>query len=76
MYIIQMIPPTLREILHEKYKINENAIKKQRIWSKKQDDIFYNTGRPIFFKNIDQENIVKPRHLWFLYENKYKKIEF
>ena len=76
MYIIQMIPPTLREILHETYKINENAIKKQRIWSKKQDDIFYNTGRPIFFKNIDQEHIVKPRHLWFLYENKYKKFEF
>jgi len=68
---------TLRQIVYdEMYIKNENAIKKQRIWSKKQDDIFYNTGRPIFFKNIDQEHIVKPRHLWFLYENKYKKFEF
>jgi|TARA_Y100000389_G_C17322420_1_gene443788 hypothetical protein len=72
-----MIPPTLREILlDEEYKTNKNAIKKQRIWSKKQDDIFYNTGRPIFFKTFEEEYKVKPRHLWFLYENKYKKIEF
>lgn len=50
MYIIQM-ERTLRQIVYdEMYIKNENAIKKQRIWSKKQDDIFYNTGRPIFLK--------------------------
>jgi len=71
-----MIPNLHEILLHENYKTNESAIKKQRIWLKKQEDIFYNTGRPIFFKNINQENMVKPRHLWFLYEDKYKKFEF
>jgi len=71
-YIIQMVSPTLREILiAEEYKTNKTAIEKQKIWSSKQNDILYNTGRPIFFKNI-----VNPPHLWFLYENKYKKFEF
>lgn len=76
MYIIQM-ERTLRQIVYdEMYIKNENAIKKQRIWSKKQDDIFYNSGRPIFFKTVEEEYKVKPRHLWYLYENKYRKYDF
>ena len=66
--------PSIREILLDyEYKSNQKARQKQRIWSKKQNEMLYNTGRPIFFKNINQENMVKPRHLWYLYENKYRK---
>jgi len=66
--------PSIKEILLDyEYKSNDKARQSQRIWSTKQKDIFYNTGRPIFFQNINQENMVKPRHLWYLYENKYRK---
>ena len=59
-------------LLHESYKLNLNAINKQRKWQQEQHNIFYNQGRPIFFQIINYETKIKPYHLWYLNEDKYK----
>lgn len=54
------------------YKQNMEARKKQDVWRKKQEDIFYNTGRPIFAQKKEQITLSNPPHLWYLHEDKYK----
>ena len=54
------------------YKQNTKARKKQALWKKKQEDIFYNTGRPIFVQKKEQITLSNPPHLWYLHEDKYK----
>tara|TARA_Y100000389_G_scaffold197728_2_gene232860 strand:- start:942 stop:1166 length:225 start_codon:yes stop_codon:yes gene_type:complete len=64
--------PEIKEVLIKKYETNYEEIKKHKIWLQKQQDIFYNTGRPLFTKKINYETKTNPPNLWFLYENKYK----
>jgi len=54
------------------YEENTSARKKQALWRKKQEDIFYNSGRPIFAQKKEQITISNPPHLWYLHEDKYK----
>ena len=54
------------------YEENTSARKKQALWRENQEHIFYNSGRPIFAKKIEQTTISNPPHLWYLYEDKYK----
>lgn len=54
------------------YEQNTDARKKQALWREKQEDIFYNSGRPIFAKKIEQTTVCNPHHLWYLHEDKYK----
>ena len=55
-------------ILHSLYESNLAAIDKQRKWQENQQNIFYEQGRPIFF----QKTKIKPSHLWYLNEDKFK----
>ena len=61
-----------RILLHSLYESNLDAIKKQRDWQENQQNIFYGQGRPIFFQKIDYETKIKPYHLWYLNEDKYR----
>ena len=59
-------------LLHSLYESNLDAINKQRKWQENQQNIFYEQGRPIFFQQIDYETKIKPHHLWYLNEDKFK----
>ena len=59
-------------LLHSLYESNLDAINKQREWQENQQNIFYEQGRPIFFQQIDYETKIKPSHLWYINEDKYK----
>tara|TARA_B110000967_G_scaffold41989_1_gene41904 strand:- start:2835 stop:3059 length:225 start_codon:yes stop_codon:yes gene_type:complete len=54
------------------YAQNTNARKKQEIWRKKQENIFYNSGRPIYSQKKNQTTFYRPTNLWYLHEDKYR----
>jgi|SaaInlV_150m_DNA_5_1039734.scaffolds.fasta_scaffold06002_4 hypothetical protein len=59
-------------LLQAEYDSNVNAITKQRVWRKKQQNIFYGEGRPIFFQKIEGETKIVPYHLWYLNEDRFR----